>query len=77
MNHRLSEEAKLQYLQSLVTEEAIEFYQSLTITTETNLNDVLTKIREEFTQADLREVARYRCDQAKYDPRGRKHFLVP
>ena len=41
MNRRLAEEAKLLHFQSLFREEAIELYQSLTITTETKLNDEL------------------------------------
>ena len=60
MNHRLSEEPKLQYFQSLLREEAVEFYQSLTNTTETNLNDVLTEFRKKFTKDDLKEVARWK-----------------
>ena len=68
MNRRLPEEVKLQYFRSLVREEAIEFYQSLTITTETNLNDVLTNFQEEFTNDDLMEIARYKCDQTIYNP---------
>ena len=68
MKHRLIEEAKLQYFQSLLREEAIESYQSLSITTETNLNNVLTKFRKELTKVDLREVARYEWDQAKNSP---------
>ena len=55
MNHRLTEEAKLQYFQSLLRGETIEFYQSLTITTETNLNDVLTEFRKEFTKITSRK----------------------
>ena len=68
MNHRSPKEAKLQYFQSLIREEAIQFYQPVTITTETNLNVILTKFRKEFTKNDIKEVARYKWDQAKYDP---------
>ena len=32
------------------------------------LNDVLRKFRNDFTKDDLKEVARYEWDQAKYDP---------
>ena len=67
-NHRLPEEVKLQYIQSLLREEAIEFYQSLTVTTEKNLNDVPTKFRKEITKDDLKEVARCKWDQSKYNP---------
>ena len=67
MNHRLSEEAKLQNFQSHLRLETIEFNQSLTISTETILNDVLTKFREEFTTVDLKEVARHKWDRSKHD----------
>ena len=72
MNHRLTEAAKIQYFRSLLREEAIEFYQSQTISTETNLNDLLTKFQIEFTKDDLKEVARYKWDQAKNDPFAEK-----
>ena len=68
MNHRLPEEAKLQYFGSFLREEATEFYESLTITTETNLIDVLTKFRKEFTKEGFREVARYKWGQVKCNP---------
>ena len=38
MNNRLTEELKLQYFQSLLREESIEFYHSHNITTETTMN---------------------------------------
>ena len=62
MNHRLPDDAKLQYFQSLLREEAIEISQSLTITTETNLYDVLTKLRKAIRKDDLKEVGRYKND---------------
>ena len=43
MNHKLPDEVKLRYFQTFCREEATVFHQSLTITTGTNLNDVLTK----------------------------------
>ena len=42
----LIEEVKLQYIQCLLREEVLEFYQSLTMTTEKTLKDVLTKFRK-------------------------------
>ena len=66
---QLTEVAELRYFQSLLREEAIEFYESLTITTETRLNDVLTKFRRESLKEDLKEVARFKSDQANYDLR--------
>ena len=56
MSKTLTEKAKLQYFQNLLREEAIEIYQSLTITTETTLNDVLTKFRKNITKDILKEV---------------------
>ena len=40
--HKLTEEQKLNYFQSLLRDDAIEFWQTLTITTETTLRDILT-----------------------------------
>ena len=68
MNHKLPEEANFPNFQCLLREEAIELYQSLTITTETNLNGVLTKSSKESEKDNLKEVAPYKWDQAKYDP---------
>ena len=60
INHRLPEEAKLQYFRNLLREEASGIYQSLTTTTETNFNHVLTKFRKDFSKDDLKEKARYK-----------------
>ena len=68
MNHTLPENAKVQYFQSLLREKATEFYQSLTITSEGNLIDMLTKFRKRITQEDLKELGQYIWDQAKNDP---------
>ena len=46
----------------------IEFFQLLTISTETTLTNVLDKFKKDFTKDDLKEVASYKWDQAKYDP---------
>ena len=67
MNHCIPDEAKIQYFQSLQRDKAIEFYQSLTTTTEANLNEVLTRFRKEFTKVDLRDVACYKWDEVNYD----------
>ena len=58
MNYRLPEKVKLHYFQSLLREEAVEFYQSLIITTRTNLRVVLLKFRKEITKDYLKEVGR-------------------
>ena len=63
MSRRLSAEANLQYFQSLLRKEAVVFCQSLTVTTETTLNDVLTKFRRKFRNTQLRVAARFKWDQ--------------
>ena len=66
--NRLTEEAKLQYFQSLLRDEAIEFWQTLRINSETTLKDVLQLFNKEFTKDDFREVSKYKWNQITYDP---------
>ena len=66
--NRLTEKAELRNFQSTLREVAIQFFQSLTISTETTLTDVLDKFRKEFNKDNLKEVVRYKGDQANYDP---------
>ena len=66
--NKLTEEQKLNYFQSLLRDEAIEFWQTLKITTETTLHDVLQAFNKEFAKEDLREVSKYEFDQMRYDP---------
>ena len=68
MSKRLTKEAKLQYFQSLLREETVEFHQSLTIITESTLNNVLTIFRKECTKNDLNEITRYLRDEAEHNP---------
>ena len=68
MSNKLTEEVELQYFQILLREEAIEFHQSLPETTNTTLNDVYTNFRKKLTKNDLKEVVRYKWDQARHDP---------
>ena len=56
--HKLSEEQKLTYFQSLLCDEAIEFWQSLKITTQTTLAQVLRYFKKEYAKEDLKEVAK-------------------
>ena len=49
-------------------DDAIEYWQSIQITPLTTLKDVLDLFRKEFAKEDLKEVARYKWDQARYDP---------
>ena len=67
LSNRLTEEWKLKYFQNLLRE-VIEFYQSLPITTETTMNDVLTEFQNAFNQDDLKEVARYKWNPARNKP---------
>ena len=65
---KLTEEQKLNYIQSLLRDEAIEFWQTLKITTETTLQDVLQAFTKEYAKEDLKEVSKYKFDQMRYDP---------
>ena len=66
--NKLTEEQKLNYFQSLLRDEAIEFWQTLKITTETTLQDVLQAFTKEYAKEDLKEVSKYKFDQMRYDP---------
>ena len=66
--HKLSEEQKLTYFQSLLRDDAIEFWQSVKITTQTTLTQVLRFFKKEYAKEDLKEVAKYKFDQMRYDP---------
>ena len=68
--HRVTEEQKLRFFQSLLREDAIEFYQSIRITTETTLTDVLHAFRREFAKEDQQEVARFKFNKLTYDPKN-------
>ena len=65
---KLSEEQKLTYFQSLLRDDAIEFWQSLKMTNETTLAQVLRYFKKEYAKEDLKEVAKYKFDQMRYDP---------
>ena len=66
--NKITEENKLHFFQSLLRDDAIEYWQSIQITPLTTLKDVLDLFRKEFATEDLKEVARYKWDQARYDP---------
>ena len=66
--NKITEENKLHFFQSLLRDDAIEYWQSIHITPMTTLKDVLDLFRKEFAKEDLKEVARYKWDQARYDP---------
>ena len=66
--NRIPEENKLHFFQSLLRDEAIEYLQSIQIIPLTTLKDVLDLFRKEFAKEDLKEVACYKWDQARYDP---------
>ena len=66
--HKLSEEQKLTYFQSLLRDDAIEFWQSLKMTNQTTLAQVLRYFKKEYRKEDLKEVAKYQFDQMRYDP---------
>ena len=66
--HKLSEEQKLTYFQSLLRDDAIEFWQSLKMTNQTTLAQVLRYFKKEYAKEDLKEVAKNKFDQMRYDP---------
>ena len=66
--NKITEENKLHFFQSVLRDEAIEYWQSIQITPVTTLKDVLELFRKEFAKEDFKEVARYKWDQARYDP---------
>ena len=66
--NKITEENKLHFFQSLLRDEAVEYWQSIQITPLTTLKDVLDLFRKEFAKEDLKEVARYKWDEARYDP---------
>ena len=70
--NKITEENKLHFFQSLLRDEEIEYWQSIQITPLTTLKDVLDLFRKEFAKEDLKEVARYKWDQARYDPTTEK-----
>ena len=66
--HKLTEEQKLNYFQSLLRDDAIDFWQTLKITTETTLTEILQAFSKEYAKEDLKEVSKYKFDQMRYDP---------
>ena len=66
--NKITEEDKIHFFQSLLRDEAIDFWQTITISSTTTLQDVLQLFRKEFAKEDMREVARYKWNEAKYDP---------
>ena len=56
--HRMTEENKLHYFQSLLRDEAIEFWQTLRINSKTTLRDVLLQFRQKFAREDFKEVSK-------------------
>ena len=56
--HKLTEEQKLNYFQSLFKDDAIEFWLTLKIKTETTLADILQAFNKEYAKEDLKEVSK-------------------
>ena len=65
--HKLTEEQKLNYFQSLLSDEAINSG-TLTITTETTLKDILAAFKKEYAKEELTEVSKFNFDHLRYDP---------
>ena len=66
--HKISEEQKLTYFQSLLRDDAIEFWRSLKMTTQTTLAQVRRYFKKEYAKEDIKEVAKYKFDQMYYAP---------
>ena len=65
----LREEQKLNYFQSLLRDDAIDFCQILKITTATTLRDILVAFKkEEYAKKELTEFSRLKFDQLRYHP---------
>ena len=65
--YRIKDDNQKQHFQSLLEDEAIKFWQTLRITSETNLKDVLNQIREEFARDFPKEFSENKQDQLTYD----------
>ena len=72
--NRFTEKNKLHYFQSLLREEAIDFWQTRCIITETTLKDVLEKYRKLIAKDELEEVSKIKWNQLIYNP-TKKNFL--
>ena len=57
--NKLTEEDNTHFFQSLLRDEAIDYWQTITITPMTTLTDVLQMFRNQFTKKDMREFARF------------------
>ena len=66
--HKLTKEPKLNYFQSLLRDDAIKFWQTLTITTKTTLEYILAAFKKEYAKEELTEVSNFKFDQLRYDP---------
>ena len=66
--NKITEEDKIHLFRSLLRDEAIDFWQTITISSTTTLQGVLQLFRKEFAKEDMREVAQYKWNEAKYDP---------
>ena len=65
--NKITEGEKLQFFLSLLRENAIEFWQTIKVTFDTTLRDILQMFRKEFARDNLKEISRYRRDQLKSD----------
>ena len=66
--HKLTEEQKLNYFQSLLRDDALEFWHTLKITTVPTLRDILAAFKKEYAKEELTEVSKFKFDQLRYDP---------
>ena len=73
-----TEEEKLQFFKSLLREDAIEFWQTILVTPDTTLREVIQMFRKENAPNDFKEVSRYRWNQSDYQPQHESfwYFLI-
>ena len=71
--YKTTEEEKINYIRNSLRAEANNYWQTITITFTTTLNDVIQMFPKEFAKEDMREVARYKRNKTKFDIL-RKHF---
>ena len=65
--NKITEENKIHFFQSLLRDEAIECWQTITINFMTTLTEVIALFRKEIAREDMKEGARYKWNEARYD----------
>ena len=64
----MKEDQKLNHFQNHLRGDPSEFWQTLKITTEMTLTDILQVFNKEYAKEDLEKMSKYKFDQMRYDP---------